>query len=156
MKCFHFLKVWIFFSAWQRQTTFSKEKYYVLGPCCAPTRLGRYILTHLHTYIPTYLYILTNPSTYIQTCMHACHTHTHIHTRIHTYIQTDRQTYKHTDIQTYRSHFGSSICDLPATCFGTLVKVNSVNSQHLKSGKNWTDIWVRELHKNHKDSLPEE
>ena len=109
-----------------------------------PTYLHTYILTYLHTYILIHTYKPVYIHTYMHACMHTCiHTYTHIHTCIHTYrqtdIQTDRhtniQTYRHTDIQTYRSHFGSSICDLAATCFGTPVKVNSVNSQHLKSGK---------------------
>ena len=35
---FIFLKLWIFFTAWQGHTKLRKEKHYVWGPCCATTR----------------------------------------------------------------------------------------------------------------------
>ena len=57
-----------------------------------------YILTHLHTYIPTYLhsYIHTYLHTYLPTYLH-----TYIHTYTHTYLPTYLPTYIHSYIHTY-------------------------------------------------------
>ena len=81
-----FLKLSIFFTAWQGHTKLRKEKRHVLGPCCGTTRANAWYSkvaqeenrmesrTVIHTYIYIYTYHIWRKSFRSKTC-YICHGH---------------------------------------------------------------------------------
>jgi len=84
---FYFVKLSIFFTAWQGHTKLRKEQHYVLGPCCATTRASAWYLKlhkkitgwkveqlYIHKFIYLYIYHIWRKSFSSKTC-YICHGH---------------------------------------------------------------------------------